>query len=778
VSDARGGEHVLYWMQRAVRGHENPALERAIQEAEARGVPLVVFFGLAFDQPYLSDRHAAFALEGARDAQRELSSRGIALHVHLRRNAAEPRVLEELAARAALVVVEDVPLPPFRAWRRALARATAAEIVAVDAACLVLDASLDRTYDRAFEFRAATRAVLEEALARVPQERVPRLVERLPQLPFRSLDLQSADLAELLASCDIDHSIAPVTGTRGGAVAGYARWAAFRDERLGDYARDRDDALLDGVSRLSPYLVHGHVSPHRIAREAAARARAGCAGAEKFLDELLVWRELAWHACRRQDDPDSFASIPAWARRTLAEHQGDARAFLPLEALARARSGDALWDAAQRSLLIHGELHNNVRMTWGKALLGWSRDAREAYQRALELNHRYALDGFDPNSYGGIQWCFGGFDRPFDPEQPIYGSVRTRPTSAHAKRLDVASYAARTGSPAHARPLRVAVVGGGIGGLACARTLHDHGFAVRVFDKGRGPGGRSATRRVDELAFDHGAQYFTARSALFQRCVERWREMGLVAEWRAEIAVHEGGALRGAAEGTRRFVAVPRMSALAAQLGADLDVRYGVRVGRFEREGARWRLEDEHGEGLGSWDAIVVNAPAPQAAALLAPVPALAARAAAVEMTPCIAAMVAFEDAPALAFGGAFVNGDPVLSWVADNASKPGRSPRPAWTLHATPEWSRAHFDAPREIQADMLVQAFARSFGCALPRIVHLDAHRWAHAIPREPHPESCLWDAEQLVAACGDWCGGPRIEGAYLSGVAAAGRLLAREL
>jgi len=182
----------------------------------------------------------------------------------------------------------------------------------------------------------------------------------------------------------------------GGSAAGYARWQHFKLDGLKAYAKRRNDPLRDGTSRLSPYLHYGMVSPMRIAREAAASETAG---AEKFLDELLVWRELAYNFCFFNHDLDSLAAVPDWARETLAEHESDLRpSSYSWETLARGKTGDRLWDAAQRSLLMQGELHNNVRMTWGKALLDWTPNAAAALSMMLDLNHRYALDGRDPAS--------------------------------------------------------------------------------------------------------------------------------------------------------------------------------------------------------------------------------------------------------------------------------------------------------------------------------------------------------------------------------------------
>jgi predicted NAD/FAD-dependent oxidoreductase len=413
-------------------------------------------------------------------------------------------------------------------------------------------------------------------------------------------------------------------------------------------------------------------------------------------------------------------------------------------------------------------------MTWGKALPGWTESPQRALELLIDLNHRFALDGSDPNSYGGLLWCLGLFDRPFEPERPVLGSVRSRSTASHARRLDLEAYASRVLPPATERPLEVAVVGAGLSGLVCARIVADHGHQVRVFDKARGPGGRMSTRRAGELRFDHGAQYFTVRDRRFARWVSSWRRDGLVAPWTGAIAVLRDGTVSVKGDEVERWVAVPGMNALCGHLGDELDVRFGARVGALERTDRRWRVHSEDGIELGRFDAVVVSAPAPQTAVLLeGSAPALAARAAEVEMAPCWAVMASFQDPLNTGFDGAFVHHSP-LSWVARNASKPGRPAAETWVLHGSPEWSADHLELEPDEVGRRLVAALRQALGGLAVEPDHVVAHRWRFALPVQPLPESCLFDAELGVAACGDWCGGPRVEGAFLAGAAAAGRIL----
>jgi photolyase PhrII len=766
------GGFVLYWMHNALRGHENPALDAALAAARELGVPAFVYQGLSERYRFASDRHHAFILQGARDAHAELAARGIGSALHLERPGHRGPHLRALAAAAAVVVTDDLPADPITGWVERLTATVATPIWLVDTACVVPMKLVGKAHDRAFAFRDATRELLDKRLTRRwPEQPDPPARFVPPDLPFEPIDLVTADLRALVGTCAIDHTVGPVPHTPGGSRAGYARWEAFKAKGLRRYADDRNDALRDGASRMSAYLHYGMVSPLRVAREAAAVRGAG---AEKYLDELLVWRELAYTFCAYRPNHETPAAIPKWAADTLRDHEGDPRpALFDWETLARGRTGDPLWDAAQRSLVVHGELHNNVRMTWGKALPNWTADAAAALRLLIDLNHRYALDGRDPSSYGGLLWCLGQFDRPHAPPRRVFGTVRTRPTEEHAARLDVDRYRAHAARPWRAPPPRVAVVGAGVAGLTCARTLADHGFGVTVFDKGRGPGGRTATRRADPgLAFDHGAQYFTARDPHFVRFVEAWAERGVVAEWAGRVVRAENGAI--ADTGPQpRFVGVPGMSAVAAHLAADLTVRRETRIATATRAAGGWELTADGGAGHGPFEFLVVALPAPQAAELVAPHP-LAAAASAVPMAPCWAVLAAFADRIDVPWDGAFVHASP-LSWVARNSSKPGRPRGPdCWVLHANPVWSADHLEEPPEAVGPPLLDAFAAVTGGPRPETVFRAAHRWRYSLGSDPAGRTALFDPGVGLVVCGDWLAGGRVEGAFLSGGAAAGCVL----
>jgi photolyase PhrII len=778
------GRFVLYWMRTAVRGHENPALDVALSLANARRLPVLVYHAISERYPYASDRHHTFMLQGARDVARELAARGIPYALHVERPLHRGAHLRTLAEQALAVVTEDFPLDPLQAWTRELAQH--ALVAAVDTACIVPMKLVGRAYDRAFAFERATKALRAGRLDAPWVDVEPSFTMRLAELPFTSVDAEAMDIPALVATAAIDHAVGPVADTRGGSAAGYARFSAFVAGALGDYHRTRNDPLSragHGASRMSAYLHYGHVSPLRIARTAAS---VGGDGAEKYLDELLTWRELAYAFAAFSPAVATLDALPDWARATLSAHTNDPRAMSPSwETLARGRTGDALWDAAQASLRIHGELHNNVRMTWGKALLTWTRDPAAALAMLIDLNHRFALDGRDPSSYGGILWCLGQFDRPFSPERAILGTVRPRETSAHARRLDVAAYAERCLAPSRGRPARVVVVGAGLSGLACARTLADHGLKVTVVDKGTRPGGRATSRRDGASAFDHGAQFFTARSEWLERHVKSWEADGVVARWTPRV-VQTGGA-RARKEATW-WVGTPSMGALAAHLASGLDVRQETKVTDLSRgDDGKWSVLATGPDGNAMpplvADALVVTLPAAQSAALLgAAAPEAAGVAASAKQTPCWAVMLSARGLHE--FGGdVFEDGQGPVAWAAREASKPGRAVsgqeredgEERWLLHASAAWSEAHIALAPEVAAQALSEAFLRQHGALTgAEILRVRAHRWRYAQGHLPEARGALFDASSLLAVCGDWLNGSRVEGALTSGVAAAGRLL----
>lgn len=297
-------------------------------------------------------------------------------------------------------------------------------------------------------------------------------------------------------------------------------------------------------------------------------------------------------------------------------------------------------------------------------------------------------------------------------------------------------------------------MGAGLAGLSAADALVAAGHAVALFDKGRGPGGRMSTRRVERdgttLAFDHGAQYLTARYAAFAEQVAAWEAAGIVARWPAA--------------GPDALVGTPGMNAPVRALAARHAVAWNTRIDALTREGAGWSFAGER------FDTAIVAVPAEQAATLLGDHP-FAATARATPTQPCWTVMAAFDQpvpAPDI------VRDAGAISWAARDGAKPGRAGTETWVIQASPDWSVLHLEDNADTVAAALLRAWAAACGIDQPQPLHLLAHRWRYA-RSGGSGDRALWNAESRLGVCGDWLIGPRVEAAWLSGRQIAARIAA---
>ncbi|HTH99043.1 MAG TPA: FAD-dependent oxidoreductase [Stellaceae bacterium] len=330
-------------------------------------------------------------------------------------------------------------------------------------------------------------------------------------------------------------------------------------------------------------------------------------------------------------------------------------------------------------------------------------------------------------------------------------------------------------SEARLKGRSIAVVGAGIAGLAAARGLVEEGADVAVFDKGRQPGGRVATLRAADLAFDHGAQFATAHGLDFAALVAGAETHGQAGSWvpRHMKADNSGALSPGRSTETYR-VGVPAMSELARVLAQDLSITQEARVTDLERGGGSWNLRFADGTGRDSFDHVVLALPAPQIVPLITGIADFVTTVSATIYAPCWAVMAAFAEPLGLAVDALTID-DTTLAWAARDSSKPGRpAVQDCWVLHASPEWSRTHIEAEADAIAVALLARFQDLFGQALPAPMpepsHLAAHRWRYALVEQAADVPCLWDASLGIGACGDWCIGPRVEAAFDSGTAMA--------
>ena len=462
------GEYVLYWMIAARRARANFALQRAVAWARHLGRPLVILEALRCDYPWASDRLHAFVIAGMADNAAAFAAAPATYYPYLEDSRGGGRgLLAALAARACVVVTDEFPCFFLPHMVAAAAERLPVLVEKVDGNGLLPLRATERVFPTAFAFRRFLQDELpshldyppaDDAFAGAPLPllaALPReVIERWPPADLTAPD----STPDLLQRLPIDHAVAAVAGA-GGARAADRALRRFVAERLPGYAERRNDVVDEVTSGLSPYLHFGHVGAHQVfaaiaAREGWSRDRLGAkAGgkrtgwwrmseaAEAFLDQLVTWREVGFNMSFLRDDHDRYESLPPWAQLTLARHAADPRpAVYTLDQLAAAATHDPLWNAAQVQLLREGRIHNYLRMLWGKKILEWSPSPQDAAAAMIALNDRWALDGRDPNSYSGIFWTLGRYDRPWGPERPIFGTIRYMSSANTARKLDTRAY--------------------------------------------------------------------------------------------------------------------------------------------------------------------------------------------------------------------------------------------------------------------------------------------------------------------------------------------------
>jgi hypothetical protein len=338
----------------------------------------------------------------------------------------------------------------------------------------------------------------------------------------------------------------------------------------------------------------------------------------------------------------------------------------------------------------------------------------------------------------------------------------------------MAAYTTKVKGPVAGEPLSVAVIGGGLSGLFAARSIKDHGHHVKVFEKTDRPGGRIATQTDGVHFFDTGAQYFTVRDPRLKRYVQSWQMDGIVQPWKGKVQVIKKGRLSDEKQVTERWVGVPTMEALAAHLAAAVEIELNVTVESVTKHNGQWKLIDLHNRVYEPYDVVIVAVPPPRATGLLRSSPALRRQVAEVKMQPCLAVMAAFEKPLDLSFDAAFIHQSSVR-WAARNNSKPRRPAPECWVFHGNAEWSQKVSDRKDDqTTGRSLIASFFESIGKPFIDPICQKTRFWRSAAAVNPLNLGCLWDAEFNIGVCGDWCQMSRVEGAALSGMAMAGKIL----
>lgn len=491
------GQFVLYWMQMFRRLHANHALDHALQLCREWGKPLVVYEGLKLNYPWASDRHHTFILQGMRDNAEAAKRLGVSYWPFVE-TPSDPGhgLLKKLAARACAIVTDDYPAFITPAHNRAIANRCDIPVILVDSNSIVPLSLLGEPVPSAAVLRRRIHKLFVEAWNNRARNEpdVPKSASNQIDPPFNPWNPQQ-DIASFIAKLPIDHSVPAVSSVAGGSGAGQALLNQFIAHKLPRYSQERNyptDPARSAASGLSAHLHHGHLAIQEVVKAALGpdwtpaeinwrvqgqRNNFLCSNpnVNEFLDEAITWRDVGyqWHWSRYasrtamlssatnqswstntwpQFNFETFdfspggertldAVLPAWAQTTLRNHEADRREYLyELDQFEAADTHDPLWNAAQRELVFTGRIHNYLRMLWGKKVIEWTKTPAEADAVLEHLNNKYALDGRDPNSYTGILWCFGLFDRPWYPERAIFGTIRYMSSENTARKFKLSGY--------------------------------------------------------------------------------------------------------------------------------------------------------------------------------------------------------------------------------------------------------------------------------------------------------------------------------------------------
>ena len=465
----RGAGHfVLYWMIANRRMHSNFSLDRALEHCAILKKPLVIFEALRIGYKWASDRIHRFVLDGMADNAKTCEKFGVLYYPYLEPvKDADKGLLLSLAEHACVVVTDEFPSFFLPRMVASAAKKLPVLLEAVDSNGLFPLRATNMVSSRAFDFRRILQKELPKHLSDAPQEdpfanhKFPPIVT-IPSTirknwPAASQEILSGGSGHL-KSFSIDHTVQPAE-IRGGHTAAMGQMRNFVETKLSQYGELRNEPELDVSSGLSPYLHFGHISAHEVFAEVMRQekwkpeklslrvngSREGwwniSLNAEGFLDELVTWREVGFNFSSHRTDYDKYDSLPDWAKKTLEEHAKDQREYLyTVGEFETSSTHDPLWNAAQCQLVREGRIHNYLRMLWGKKILQWSRSPREAAEIMIHLNNKYALDGRNPNSYSGIFWVLGRYDRPWAPIRPVFGSIRYMSSENTARKVSVKKY--------------------------------------------------------------------------------------------------------------------------------------------------------------------------------------------------------------------------------------------------------------------------------------------------------------------------------------------------
>lgn len=431
------GKCIVYWMQRAQRGLDNQALDKAVELGNALALPVVAYFAGISNFPHANLRHYAFLNQGLGDIAEDCAERNVGFV--MRRAPHEDHLRFFADVQPAMVLGDENPMRVPESWRVHIAERLTVPFWTIDADVIVPSKLLEKAQYSGAVARPRIKKLLPEFTVAYTNPRADK--------PWHApKGLLADDVHEDITRGwhNFDRSVKPVEAWKGGRKEAWRRLGSFVEDKLEKYADNRKHPERDTTSRLSPYLHYGHIGPLSIANainEAVKRDPKLGPARDSYFDEVITWRELSVNFCRYQPEYDNTGCVDNWAAQTIAKHDQDKRDQLyTRDQLEGAETYDELWNAAQTQMVRFGWMPNYLRMYWGKKIVEWTPDAATAMEWTIYLNDRYFLDGRDPNGYASIAWSvLGKFDRPWQ-ERPIFGKRRYMSGASAAKKFDAKAY--------------------------------------------------------------------------------------------------------------------------------------------------------------------------------------------------------------------------------------------------------------------------------------------------------------------------------------------------
>ena len=467
------GDFVLYWMQTSHRLQYNYALEYAVGWANKLNKPLLIYEEMTCDYRWACDRFHQFYLEGMKEHFDEAEKKDFNYIPFVETEPGQSKAfVDQLMKQACYVVSDEFPVFFIRGRNERLGKELEVPFTTIDSNGLIPLGVTDKDPYSAYFFRKIMQKHFLECFTHPPKQ------DSLDDLENRDSWEISDDLADqyppvaqylndiesFRSGLSIRHDI-PALGMKGTRQAALGKLGQFINYGLLEYDEKRNDPDENKVSGLSPWLHFGKISEYEIVNAVLdyqpegwdlgdITFNKGSTGGffngdpniDGFLDEVITWREVGFHFAHHRPDYAEFESLPEWALKTLNEHRNDPREWVySYEELEQSQTHDEIWNAAQTQLREEGTIHNYLRMLWGKKVIEWTPNPETALEYLIELNNQYAIDGRDSNSYSGIFWCFGRFDRAWQ-ERPIFGKVRYMTSKSTRRKVKLKQYLDKYGS--------------------------------------------------------------------------------------------------------------------------------------------------------------------------------------------------------------------------------------------------------------------------------------------------------------------------------------------